>query len=260
MYKCRFCDVALIADDNWYASHKRKNDYICKSCHSARCKQSYKSNPHATKERSKRFRENNREVIKQINKDYRLRNLECIRKKDIIRAGKNKERNKIKKQQWYSKNRTVLLQKSKLARLANRDKIKSYHKNRRDTDLNYKLRTDISKYIGYCLSRRGSHKMENKAYLPFTILQLIQHLENLFEPWMNWKNRGRYNAKTWVDNDPSTWTWQIDHIIPQSTFNFESVDDEEFRKCWDLSNLRPLCAKQNVIDGVSKCRHKKSNS
>jgi hypothetical protein len=25
--------------------------------------------------------------------------------------------------------------------------------------------------------------------------------------------------------------------------------DEEFKKCWALSNLRPLSAKQNILDG-----------
>lgn len=246
-------------NDNWYASHKKKNDYLCKTCHLTKCKQRYRADPEIVKERSKSFRKNNAQIVKQKNKEYRLKNLESIRQKDIIRAHKNKGRNKIRKQEWYAKNRILILQKSKLARQANKNKINLYHKNRRDTDLNYKLRTDVSKYISYCLSRRGSNKMEHKNYLPFTISELIKHLENLFEPWMNWKNRGKYNAKTWVDDDQSTWRWQIDHIIPQSTFNFKSVTDEEFRNCWDLNNLRPLCAKQNVIDGVSKCRHQESN-
>lgn len=34
------------------------------------------------------------------------------------------------------------------------------------------------------------------------------------------------------------------------------MKDEDFKKCWALSNLRPLCAKQNLIDGVTKIRHK----
>lgn len=34
------------------------------------------------------------------------------------------------------------------------------------------------------------------------------------------------------------------------------MDCEEFKKCWALENLRPLSAKQNNYDGVSKTRHK----
>lgn len=66
---------------------------------------------------------------------------------------------------------------------------------------------------------------------------------------MNWANYGQYNASTWDDSDPSTWTWQIDHIIPRSKFTYESMKDSEFEKCWALNNLRPYSAKQNIIDG-----------
>jgi len=64
-----------------------------------------------------------------------------------------------------------------------------------------------------------------------------------------------YNANTWDDSDSSTWTWQIDHIIPQSTFAYSSMEDEAFKKCWSLDNLRPLSAKQNYLDGVRRVRH-----
>lgn len=78
--------------------------------------------------------------------------------------------------------------------------------------------------------------------------ELHDHLESLFEPWMNWDNHGIYDVTSWNDDDSSTWTWQIDHIIPQSKLPYTSMDDENFRKCWSLSNLRPLSAKQNVND------------
>jgi hypothetical protein len=35
------------------------------------------------------------------------------------------------------------------------------------------------------------------------------------------------------------------------------MDDENFKKCWALENLRPYSAKQNIIDGVTRVRHKK---
>lgn len=42
---------------------------------------------------------------------------------------------------------------------------------------------------------------------------------------------------------------------PHSLFNYSSSQDEDFRKCWALSNLRPLSSKQNHADGVSRARH-----
>ncbi|MGI0058151.1 MAG: hypothetical protein ACREBJ_00145 [Nitrosotalea sp.] len=93
-------------------------------------------------------------------------------------------------------------------------------------------------------------------YLPYSFDELKGHLERQFEPWMNWNNRGKYDVKTWNDNDSSTWVWQLDHIIPHSTFPYTSMQEQTFKNCWALTNLRPLSAKQNQLDGATKTRHK----
>lgn len=41
----------------------------------------------------------------------------------------------------------------------------------------------------------------------------------------------------------------IDHIVPVSSFNIVSDECEEFKRCWSLSNLRPLWAKDNLSKG-----------
>ena len=84
--------------------------------------------------------------------------------------------------------------------------------------------------------------------------ELKEHLEAQFEPWMNWSNWGRYHKNKWNDNDPATWTWQLDHIIPQYKLPYISMGDDNFKKCWALSNLRPHSAKQNLLDGTGKIR------
>ena len=85
-------------------------------------------------------------------------------------------------------------------------------------------------------------------FLPYDVQSLRLHFESQFESCMNWNNHGVYSNKTWIDNDVTTWTWQVDHIIPQSKFLFNSVRDEDFYKCWDLVNLRPYSSKQNKIE------------
>ena len=72
---------------------------------------------------------------------------------------------------------------------------------------------------------------------------------------MNWDNWGVYKANGWNDDDQSTWTWQIDHIIPQSTLPYSSMNDDNFQKCWALNNLRPYSAKLNNLDGVKRTKH-----
>ena len=83
---------------------------------------------------------------------------------------------------------------------------------------------------------------------------LKAHLEKQFEPWMTWDNWGIYNTNTWDDNDQSTWTWQIDHIIPVANFSYESEQDPAFKEMWKLDNLRPYSAKNNIIDGAKRNR------
>lgn len=43
---------------------------------------------------------------------------------------------------------------------------------------------------------------------------------------MSWDNMGKY--------------WEIDHIIPLNLFHYNTEQDEQFKVCWSLANLRPL--------------------
>jgi hypothetical protein len=102
--------------------------------------------------------------------------------------------------------------------------------------------------------RKRGATWNNMAYTPE---MLKAHIEQQFEPCMFWSNQGAYNSETWDDNDPTTWTWQLDHIIPHSDFNYSSMEDQSYKDCWALSNLRPYSAKLNSIDGASRTRHNK---
>ena len=73
--------------------------------------------------------------------------------------------------------------------------------------------------------------------------QLKEHLEKKFDNWMNWTNHGKANKEKK--------TWNIDHIKPRSAFDYISLDDPEFKQCWDLNNLRPLDSFENLLKGNS---------
>ena len=72
-------------------------------------------------------------------------------------------------------------------------------------------------------TKAGRHWEE---LVPYNLEQLKQHLESQFTPEMSWDNYGSY--------------WEIDHIIPQNTFNIASPEDSDFQICWSLANLRPF--------------------
>jgi hypothetical protein len=114
---------------------------------------------------------------------------------------------------------------------------------------NTRLRKSVSRAILFHMRNDGGKKgISHLNFVDWTYEELKSHLESQFESWMSWSNYGRYDSKTWDDNDPSTWTWQIDHIIPHSTFHYNSMDCQEFIDCWALKNLRPYSSKQNNLD------------
>jgi hypothetical protein len=119
-----------------------------------------------------------------------------------------------------------------------------------------RLRRNISRNILYHMKNGGSSKnnLSHLEFLDWNYNEFVSNMESKFEPWMSWNNYGQYNPKTWDDNDISTWTWQIDHIIPHSDFDYSTMDCQEFRDCWALTNLRPYSSKQNLLD-----RNRKNN-
>lgn len=220
------------------------------------------------------YKENNKVSFQEYNKNYWKENKEELNIKQKIYYEQNKEqlnssrrienlsplqielKNNLSKQ--WSKNNRDKVNKSSLQ--WRNKKIKS--------DPSYKLRIYASNYIREALQSNGGSKNGYSIldFLPYSIEELKTHIENHFidrqnlttdeKVWMIWDNWGIYNPETWDDNDPSTWTWQLDHIKPHSTFHYITMDCQEFRDCWALSNLRPLRAKDNIIDGVSRIRHK----
>jgi len=198
----------------------------------------------------------------EYNSSEKIRNRRKLHVKKYVNENKNKI--SIKRKMHYRENKEILLLKNKINREKNKEKYKlkvdkekrklnekKYIKKRELIDPVYKLKRRISRSICNYF-RRNLHKKNNVSsckYLNFTFEQLKQHLESQFESWMNWNNWGIYNPKTWVDNDFSTWCWNIDHIIPQSKLPYSSMEDENFKKCWALENLRPYSAKLNVTEG-----------
>lgn len=55
------------------------------------------------------------------------------------------------------------------------------------------------------------------------------------------------NGVTWNDYVTGKVDLHIDHIIPVVAFNFETAEDIDFKRCWALSNLRLLPAKDNIM-------------
>lgn len=209
----------------------------CKICQ----KENRQNNKEQTSNYNKRYYQDNKEQLDIQHKEYYQENkdhlIEC--QKNYLQE--NEEAKKTKKD--YNKEYNKLYS-------------NEYRKNRAKNDPAFRLRNIISRSIRAAMSRTNSQKRGScLQQLVYTVEELKSHIEKQFEPWMTWDNQGKYNPETWKDDDQSTWTWQLDHIIPQTSLPYTSMEDENFQKCWALSNLRPLSAKQNIIDGVLRVRH-----
>jgi hypothetical protein len=152
---------------------------------------------------------------------------------------KNKEKLDQYHKEWSEKNREHLREYHKQWREENRDDLNEYkrvyEKTKKDSDPSYKLACYTRTAIYTCLKERNIDKYKNTFdYLPYTLEDLIEHIESQFQEDMTWDNYGE---------------WHVDHIKPMNSFNFESPEDEPFQECWSLDNLQPLWAKDNLSKG-----------
>lgn len=193
-------------------------------------------------------------IIENIERKYwNSECIECERKRDREYNKNNKDKIRIKSSKRWKETKALCNSDEKY-REEFKEIRRQANKQQRQKPKN-KIRNSVSRLIKFGLngeSKNGSVW----EYLNYTLEELKYHLESLFEPWMSWNNYGAYRAAEWDENDSTTWVWQLDHIIPHSEFCYVSMECEGFKKCWALDNLRPLSAKQNVLDGVHRIRHK----
>jgi hypothetical protein len=165
-------------------------------------------------------KEESKEKAKIHNKEYWIENKEYL-------TIKNKEK-------YYRNRESYLLQKKEYNKL-NRDKINLRLRNRYKEDILFNISRCIGSIIGGSFRKNGYSKTSNTFnILGCTFDKFRIYLENKFEPWMNWENRGFYNGEL-------NYGWDIDHFIPLSSAKTE----EEIILLNHYTNLQPLCSKIN---------------
>jgi hypothetical protein len=106
--------------------------------------------------------------------------------------------------------------------------------NRKTTPEQRRIKASMKANLASRLKNRVLNKNRKSTFdiLPYTVDELMAHLESQFQEGMTWDNYGRNG-------------WHIDHIKPDSWFDYESIDSEEFQQCWALSNLQPMWESEN---------------
>jgi hypothetical protein len=138
----------------------------------------------------------------------------------------NKEHRKEYYRQWNKDNREHV-----------NEYKRNYERERRASDPKYRLASRTRTAVYTCLKEANVSKYRSTFdTLGYTLEELMKHLENQFVDGMSWDNYGE---------------WHVDHIRPMSSFEFESVDDPEFKVCWSLDNLQPLWGPDNLSKGTT---------
>ena len=244
--KCGKCFVKKEYSD--YHRDKKKKDghrLICKECVREYQKNRY-SDPLIRAEirrKSKIYREKNKEKEISRAKEWAVRNKERLRKYKKIYYQENKERLQEKHKVWLSENKER--NKDYHRRYNSENKEKRRKKGRewaarmRKENPEFKIKELVSSAVRRAInSGKGGKTFE---HLPYSPKELTKHLESQFEEWMTWENHGLIST--------SEKTWHIDHIYPQCSLPYDSLERPNFQKCWALTNLRPLEAYENVRKG-----------
>ncbi|HUS48911.1 MAG TPA: hypothetical protein VMZ91_01995 [Candidatus Paceibacterota bacterium] len=118
-------------------------------------------------------------------------------------------------------------------------KLYSYSEKGKETRRKYEKSTSVKFHKNFSRNIRNTLKDGKKRkhwedLVGYSLNELIEHLENTSE----------YLIQDYFEKD-----LHIDHIIPKSLYNFKSHEDKEFKKCWNLRNLRLILAEENLKKG-----------
>lgn len=174
----------------------------------------------------RQYYQNNKEKLleqsKQWNQDHKEQ------RKQRYQDNKEELSERSRKYYWsHKKERAIYKQsrKKEAAKYIRQYMVKKYKENPK-----FRLNQIIGSGIRKSLKGKKNGRYW-ESLVSFTLVELMAHLELLFDKGMTWEDRGK---------------WHLDHIKPISLFNFKNTDDPEFKECWSLSNLQPLWAKDNL--------------
>ena len=148
----------------------------------------------------------------------KVENADKYHQKWVDYYAKTKEQNKLAKQNWFK----VPENKEK-----RRTYIRSYKKEKRTSDITYKLFENHRNRIRSAIKNKSN---SSKELLGCEIDNYIKWIEFTMKENMTWENHGTY--------------WHIDHIIPINNYDIENP--EEAKKAFNWKNTWALEAKVNL--------------
>lgn len=189
-------------------------------------------------ERKKKARAADPEKFKERNRAWSAANKDKVREKTRRWMETNAERKRETNRAWKLRNADKAKQQNRDWWATNKKRACEYTAQRRSTPRGA-IEASIRSGIYSRLSREAGRKGKAKTFdlLGYSVEELVAHLERQFLKGMSWGNYGE---------------WHVDHIVPVSSFNYETFQDSEFRACWAITNLRPMWGKDNYAKGAKR--------
>lgn len=166
----------------------------------------------------------------------------------------NKDKIKLKQDEYYKANKERLNDNAKEYRLAHSEEIKAQRRQYRNReDIKNHIKEKNKEYLPIRCQRIKEKRINNQEFRLSEILRSKIHkmvkgsetsykdligcdsswfkkwIEFRFDEHMNWDNLGTY--------------WQIDHILPISKFNHKNPNESKI--CFHWTNLQPLHKTEN---------------
>lgn len=226
-----------------------------------------KNNPEQYKAAILAWRDANPEKVKALRKAYNEKNKEKIKVFRLSYYKKNKEKFKLARKKWLKDNPEAKYAGyiSTMAwKRANPEKVKEINKRYYETHKNQirqrnkveknkawnkKYHSDPKFKLNRIISRAVRNSLKNgkngKSWtdlVGYSVNDLKKHLKKRFTTGMTWEKF--LNGEI-----------HIDHKIPITAFNFTESNQEDFKRCWALSNLQPLWAKDNLEKNAKLTKH-----
>jgi hypothetical protein len=172
----------------------------------------------------KLYRMNNREQINKKLASYYISNKEKLLKRNKEYREINSDT--INKQRQEYRNRPEIKEHIKIKSKEYLPERKLRIKIKRQNDLNFKISEIMRSKIHKMLKNQPT---SYQTYIGCDMEFFKKWIEFRFSPDMNWNNIGK--------------VWQIDHILPINSFNFNNENDKYI--CFHWTNLQPLNSIEN---------------
>lgn len=184
-----------------------------------RKKKRMKSDPIYLKKRrdwEKKYALLNKEKIRKRQKEWRLKNLDHVKKVALNYLQKNRKKILKYSKEWHQRPEV-------------KQKRNERYKERRKTEPFYRMKLSLRGRLNSFVYRGRANKMVSNSVLIGCDWNFFKkYIENKFKKGMTWENYGK---------------WHIDHIKPMTSFDLFKLDDQY--ECCNYKNLQPLWAEEN---------------